>query len=124
MKKIFYLLLLAGSFSFANNTNPTDFKQNDPKIGDVLVINSTSNVKYNHIDFPQLNIVAKRGNVANYKSVHGKRVVVKEVLNNDNGNTKILIENEDKSKFFGFLRHVEATYEKSITSGEMSKVNP
>ena len=83
MKKIFYLLLLAVSFSFANNTKPNDFKQNDPKIGDVLVINPTSNIKYNHIDFPQLNIVAKRGNIANYKSVHGKRVIIKEIMNSN-----------------------------------------
>ncbi|WP_372756528.1 hypothetical protein [Mariniflexile sp.] len=124
MKKMYFLLLLASSFAFANNGQPFEFNQNEPKIGDVLVINATSNVKYNHINFPQLNIVAKRGNLANYKSVHGNRVVIKEVMNNNNGNTTVLIENEDESKFFGIVKQVKANYTKSIASGEMSVANP
>lgn|SRR5690606_31673660 len=123
MKKMYFILLLVSSFAFANNTNSYESNQNDPKVGDVLIINSTSNSKYNHIDFPKLNTIAKRGNVANYKSVHGKRVVVKDVINNDNGNTKIVIENEDQTKFFGFIEHVEANYSKSLASGELSKAN-
>lgn len=122
MKKIYLLLLLVSGFTFANNTQPLESMQNNPKVGDVLVINSTSNIKYNHIDFPQLNIIAKKGNIANYKSVHGKRVVIKEVVNNENGHTKVLIENEDNSKFFGFLKQVEANYTKALSSGEMSKI--
>lgn len=123
MKKIYLLLMLVSGLTFANNNKPSDFKQNEPKIGDVLVINATSNTKYNHIDFPQLNIIAKKGNVANYKSVHGKRVVVKEIINSENGDTKIVIENEDNTKFFGFVKHVEANYAKALHSGEMSKTN-
>lgn len=115
-------MFLVSSFVFANNTNPTELKQNDPKIGDVLIINSTSNSKYNHINFPQLNTIVKRGKVANYKSVHGKRVVVKDVIKSNNGNTKIVIENEDNTKFFGFIKQVEADYDKSISSGELSKI--
>jgi hypothetical protein len=121
MKKIYFLLLLISGFTFANNRQPIELMQNNPKVGEVLVINSTSNSKYNHIDFPQLNIVAKRGHVANYKSVHGKRVVIKEVIDN-NGDIRVVIENEDASKFFGFLKHVEANYTKALTSGEMSKI--
>jgi hypothetical protein len=118
MKKLCLLLFFAFGVSFANNNNFPN--QNEPKVGDVLVINSTSNSKYNHIDFPQLNTIAKRGNVANYKSVHGKRVVIKDVITKENGNTKIVIENEDKTKFFGFLSQVEADYNKSLNSGEIS----
>lgn len=124
MRKIYLLLVFVSSFAFANNTQPLESVQNEPKIGDVLVINSTSNTKYNHIDFPKLNIIVKKGNIANYKSVHGKRVIVKEVVNDENGNTKVLIENEDNTKFFGFIKHVEANYNKAITSGEMSVVKP
>ncbi|MBP0902275.1 hypothetical protein ACFSKN_17310 [Mariniflexile gromovii] len=124
MKRIYLLLLLVSGFAFANNTHPLELKQNDPKIGDVLVINSTSNIKYNHIDFPQLNIIVKKGNVANYKSVHGKRVVIKEVVNHESGHTKVLLGNEDNTKFFGVVKHVEANYSKALSSGEMSKVNP
>ncbi|MEN3322121.1 hypothetical protein VP395_00140 [Mariniflexile soesokkakense] len=122
MKKIYLLLLLVSVFTFANNTKPLQSKQNEPKVGDVLVINSTSNSKYNHIEFPQLNIIAKKGNVANYKSVHGKRVVIKEIVNHEGGNTKVLIENEDNTIFFGFVRQVKANYTKAIASGELLRV--
>ena len=123
MKKFYLLLLLMSGVAFANNTQPLESLQNEPKIGDILVINATSNTKYYHIDFPQLNIIVKKGNVANYKSVHGKRVVIKEVINDENGNTKVLIENEDNTKFFGFVTQVQAHYTKAITSGEISIAN-
>lgn len=121
MRKLCLLMFFVFGLSFANNNPSTN--QNDPKVGDVLVINSTSNSNYNHIDFPRLNTIAKRGKVANYKSVHGKRVVVKDVINNGNGTTRIVIENEDGAKFFGFLSQVEADYNKSLASGELLKVN-
>lgn len=116
MKKICLLLFLAFGVSFANN-NPLN--QNNPQVGDVLVINASGS-KYNHIDFPKLNIIAKRGKVANYKSVHGNEVVVKEVINEANGNTYVILEKKDNTKFFGFLNEVKANYEKSLNSGEIS----
>lgn len=122
MKKIFYLLLLTFSFSFANNPNSSDLNQNEPKVGDILLINSTSNIKYNHIDLPKLNIIAKRGHAANYKSIHGNRVVVTEIMSSKNGETEIRFENENKSLFFRYLKNIEANYYKSIDSGELSKV--
>lgn len=120
MKKICLLLFLAFGVSFANNT--PILNQNTPQVGDVLVINASGS-KYNHISFPKLNIIAKRGNVANYKSVHGNHVVVKEVINEANGNTYVVLEKKDNTKFFGFLNDVKANYEKSINAGEISIVN-
>ncbi|MGE5944481.1 MAG: hypothetical protein ACM31G_09100 [Flavobacteriales bacterium] len=121
MKKICFLLFFAISISFANNS--TIPNQNEPKVGDVLVINPTSNIKYNHISFPKLNFIAKRGKVANYKSVHGNHVVVKEVITKSNGNTYVVLEKKDNSKFFGYLKNVKANYDKSLNAGEISIVN-
>lgn len=119
MKKVCLLLFLAFGVSFASN-NPIS-NQNMPQVGDVLVINPAGS-KYNHISFPKLNIIAKRGNVANYKSVHGNHVVVKEVITKANGNTYVVLEKQDNTKFFGFLNEVKANYEKSLNSGEISVV--
>lgn len=121
MKKLCLLLLFAFGISFANNN--TFPNQNEPKVGDVLVINPTSNSKYNHISFPKLNFIAKRGKVANYKSVHGNHVVVKEVLTKSNGNTYVVLEKKDNSKFFGYLKEVKANYQKSLDAGEISVAN-
>lgn len=117
MKKICLLFFLAFGVSFANN-NPLA-KQNSPQVGDVLVINPSGS-KYNHISFPKLNIIAKRGKVANYKSVHGNEVVVKEVITKNNGNTYVVLEKKDNTPFFGFLNEVKANYEKSLHAGEIS----
>lgn len=115
-----YLLFFAFSLSFANNDKLPN--QNNPQVGDVLVINSPSGTQYNHISFPKLNMIAKRGKVANYKSVHGNHVVVKEVTTESNGNTYVILEKKDDSKFFGFLKEVKANYAKSLNSGEISVV--
>jgi|SRR5690606_13178054 len=120
MKKISFLLFLVFGLSFANNN--TFPNQNEPKVGDVLVINNPSGTEYNHISFPKLNFIAKRGKVANYKSVYGNHVVVKEVLTKPNGNTYVVLEKKDNSKFFGYLKEVKANYAKSLNAGEISAV--
>lgn len=122
MKKFCFLFLFVVGFTFANNSKVLDLKQSDPKIGDVLVINSPSSSTYKHIDFPKLNIISKRGGIGHYKSVLGNHVVVKEVITNENGTTSIVVERQDKTKFFGFLKQVEANYTKSIATGEISKI--
>ncbi|MDO7171157.1 hypothetical protein [Mariniflexile sp. AS56] len=121
MRKIYYLLLLTVSFTFSNQLQALEMGQIEPKVGDVLVINSPNNNTYNHIDFPRLNTIVKRGGIANYKSVHGNHVVVKEVIKNEDGTTGIVLERQDNRKFFGFLKQVKANYTKSITAGELSK---
>ena len=121
MKKICILLFFAFGVSFANN-NPLS-NQNNPQVGDVLIINNPNGTEYNHISFPKLNIIAKRGKVANYKSVYGNHVVVKEVLTKSNGNTYVILEKKDNTSFFGFLNEVKADYEKSLNAGEISIVN-
>ncbi|ALJ03916.1 hypothetical protein APS56_01565 [Pseudalgibacter alginicilyticus] len=118
MKKLCLLLLLATSFTFANNSNP----QNTPQIGDVLVINAPSNNAYKHVDFPKLNTIVKRGGIATYKGVIGKHVVVKKVNTQNDGSTEVVLESKNKDKFFRFLKTVKADYHKSLESGEISKI--
>lgn len=117
MKKITFLLFFAFGVSFA--TNEVLPNQNNPQVGDVLIINPSGS-DYKHIAFPKLNFIAKRGKIANYKSVHGNQVVVKEVINAANGNTYVILEKQDNTRFFGYLSEVKANYEKSLKAGEIS----
>lgn len=121
MKKLSFALLFVFGVSFANNTNPNTLPQSEPKVGDVLVVNATSNTKYNHVFFPKLNFIVKKGNLATYKPVHGTEVVVKDV-ENKNGNTYVILEKKDNSKFFGYVKQVKANYSGSLNSGELSKM--
>ena len=122
MKKICFVLLLAFGVAFANDSNLLNNNQNDPIVGDILVIKATSNTNYNHIDFPKLNVIVKKGGLANYKSVHGNHVVVTDVKIKNDGNVYVTLEKKDKTKFFGFVKQVNADYHKSISSGELSKL--
>lgn len=113
MKNVFLTLLFLG-FCFSLSA------QNDPKVGDELVIKAQNGTSYNHIKFPKLNMLVKRGKLANYKSVHGNTVVIDEVVTDKKDNTYVVLKKKDGSKFFGFLSKVKANYEKSIASGEMA----
>ena len=113
MKKLFFTLVFLG-FCFLSTA------QNEPKVGDVLVIESPSSHVYNHVKFPKLNILAKRGKVANYKSVHGNLVVIDEIIEAKDGSKHVVLKKKDGTKFFGYLTKVRANYEKSIKSGEIS----
>ncbi|WP_111309451.1 hypothetical protein [Confluentibacter sediminis] len=121
MRKLCYLLFFAFGLSFANN-QPLE-NQNEPKVGDVLIINQPSGSKYNYIFFPKLNFIVKKGGLSNYKSVHGNHVIVKEVETKPNGKTYVHLEKKDNTDFFGFLKTVKANYEKSLHAGEISIVN-
>ena len=113
MKKLFFTLLFLG-FYFVT------FGQNEPKVGDVLVIESPSSHVYNYVKFPKLNTLIKRGKVGNYKSVKGNVVIVDEVIEGKDGSTYVVLKKKDGSKFFGYLTKVKANYDKSINAGEIS----
>ena len=118
MKKIILFLgLLFSGFGFAFNGQTQD---DLPKIGDVLIINEPTGQTYDHIKFPKLNIIVKRGGLANYKSVYGETVIVKNVMTKKDGKIYVQVESQKGKKFFGFLKTVNADYNKAITSGEMS----
>ncbi|MDD7885635.1 hypothetical protein [Flavivirga sp. 57AJ16] len=96
--------------------------QDKPEIGDELVINPPNGVSYNHIDFPKLNFLVKRGKLANYKNVYGTKVIIKDIEDKGDGHIYVILKKKHGGKFFGFLNEVEANYNKSIESEELSVV--
>ncbi|WP_445957148.1 hypothetical protein [Yeosuana sp.] len=122
MKKICILLFLISGFTFAYNAEVLKPELNEPKVGDVLVINESSGNTYNHIFFPKLNFIVKRGGQATYKSVHGNYVIIKNVTKKENGDIYVVLEKKNGGKFFSYLKKVKANYTKSLNSGEMSLI--
>ena len=112
MKKLFFIPLFFG-FTISMSA------QSAPKVGDELIIKSPTAQNFNHVSFPRLNILAKRGKVANYKSVYNNKVVVKDVITKDNGDTYVILNKKDGSKFFGYLKTIEANYSKAIRAKEI-----
>ncbi|WP_339894153.1 hypothetical protein [uncultured Algibacter sp.] len=120
MKNLLYLIVFVCGVSYAA-TNPEIINNNDPKVGDVLKIKTPKSVSFKHINFPRLNFIVKRGGLANYKSVYGELVIVKEVTDK-NGVIQVLLERKDGKKFFRYLKQVTANYTESIAAGEIVKV--
>jgi hypothetical protein len=116
MKKLFFVLLFLG-LCFSS------YSQNEPKVGDELIINAPKSTTYAYIKFPKPNILIKRGKLANYKSVYGNIVVIDDVINKANGSTYVILKKKDGSKFFGYLTKVKAHYSKSIEAGEIVVAN-
>jgi len=99
------------------------FAQSQPQVGDVLEVNAPKGEHYNHIDFPRLNILVKRGKLASYKPVINNKVLIDNVFTKEN-KTYVVLKKKDGTKFFGLQTAVEADYQKALESGELTIVNP
>jgi len=113
------MLFLASTSAFAANEKVTVNDQNDPQVGDILVISEPNAHMYRHIDFPRLNMIVKRGGIASYKSVYGNEVVVRAIEENPDGTTEVILERRNGKKFFRHLKSVKADFNKAIESGEL-----
>ena len=99
------------------------YASHTPKVGDVLIVKAPSSQFYNHISFPQLNILVKRGKLASYKSVIGNEVVVEEVFAKKD-KTYVVLKKKDGTKFFGLYIDVKANYQNAMDSGELELFKP
>ena len=115
MKKLLFTLLFFGCTILVS-------AQNTPKVGDLLVINEPYAQTFSHVKFPKLNILTKRGKVANYKSVYRDQVIVDEVITKDDGTTYVMLKKKDGTKFFGYLSKVKANYAKALEAKEIMVV--
>jgi len=108
------LSLLFLSFSTSNT-----IAQEQPKIGDILIVSENTGNIYKHIDFPRLNSVAKKTGLASYKSVHYIEVEITEIAENKHGKQYVNLKRVDGKSFFNLKKTVTANYQKAISSGEL-----
>lgn len=87
--------------------------------GTVLTLNSPAGHHYKHIDFPRRNFIIKRGAIADYNSLIGMEIVVKDLIKDSDGKTKAILERKDGRPFFRFYPTVEANLEQAMAVGEL-----
>jgi hypothetical protein len=114
-----YALVLLFSVGVLNAQNAMN--QNPPEVraGDVFEIGRPESNTYKHIDFPKANIIIKRGGLANYKRVEGRKVVVTSVKEKKDGTTQVKIKRQDGGRFFGSHTVISADYKDAVESGEL-----
>ena len=105
------------------STNALMAQKNDSQIskGSIYKISEPTGHTYKHIDFPRRNIIIKRGAIANYNSLVGMDIVVKELIKNTDGSTTAIMARKDGRPFFRFYPTVEANLEKALAIGELKK---
>lgn len=95
----------------------TSFGQNsyDLKPGDILEIQTSSNMPFDHLYFPKPNFIIKRGGIANYKALNGVKVQIEEI--SDDAVMRLVPLNG--KKFFNKFSYVDAHLEKAIEKKEL-----
>lgn len=89
------------------------------KVGDVLVLSKPVKETYKHIDFPRKNIIMKRGAIADFNSLIGKKVVVSELSTAADGTKQVVLKREDGKDFFRFYPSVKSNLDKALATGEL-----
>ncbi|MFV9483601.1 hypothetical protein ACNI3T_07165 [Christiangramia sp. ASW11-125] len=111
-------LMICGLMSYQVNATNID---NNPEIGDCLLIQSPENTTYTALNMPKLNFVVKKGGVANYKSVKNTLVEVVKISKNKKGESVVTLQRVDGAKILGLKKSVSANYDQALQIGELKK---
>ena len=111
-------LTICGLMSYQVNATNID---NNPEIGDRLLIQSPENTTYTAVNMPKLNFVVKKGGVANYKSVQNTLVEVVKISQNKKGESVVTLQRVDGAKILGLKKSVSANYDQALQLGELKK---
>jgi len=111
-------LMICGLMSYQVNATNID---NNPEVGDRLLIQSPENTMYTAVNMPKLNFVVKKGGVANYKSVQNTLVEVVKISQNKKGENIVTLQRVDGAKILGLKKSVSANYNQALQIGELKK---
>lgn len=119
MKRVIILMtffIYTGMFYGQENETPI-------QKGTVLTLGKPSyGLDYRYIDFPKRNIIIKKGAIANFNNLVGKKVKVENVIFDKQGTTKTILKRNDGLHFFRFFPIVKADLKKAIAAGELNSI--
>ncbi|WP_405200046.1 hypothetical protein [Christiangramia sp. LLG6405-1] len=111
-------LMICGLMSYQVNATNID---NNPEVGDRLLIQSPENTTYTAVNMPKLNFVVKKGGMPNYKSVQNTLVEVVKISQNKKGENIVTLQRVDGAKILGLKKSVSANYDQALQIGELKK---
>ena len=91
------------------------------KVGDTFIIGETNNDKYTHIHFPKANFIIKKGGIANFNAIQGKKVKVTSIQEDKNGDLIAKIKLNSENYFFNSHKYVTVNIIKAIKEEELLK---
>ncbi len=118
MKKIVLiaLILISSTTMFGKNGDPVQ----EIEIDQHYVIQSVENDNYRYINFPNSNIIIKRGGIADFKTVQNLTVKIKKIKIEKNGKQLVVLERVDGKKFFNKFSVVTADLKSALDIGELA----
>ena len=119
IQKSLLVILLIVPFSFVSAETFSE-EEKDPKVGDVLVVNSPSSQHFQHVYFPEPDVIRKKSGSLDYKQVFGMEVKVTKVENRGDGSVIVTLKPLYEKKFFGHWKSVRADYSEAMKAGELN----
>ncbi|MFI8604863.1 hypothetical protein ACIGCP_10400 [Cellulophaga baltica] len=113
--KTFIIFIFMAMYTLGGHSQTTTNLQE----GTVVVLANPNRENYKHIDFPRKNIIIKRGALADFNSLVGTKLVIKEYKATNDHNQVASLMRQDGKPFFRFFSSVEANIEQAIESGEL-----
>lgn len=92
------------------------------KTGDVFVIGEVDNNNYKHIKFPKANFIIKKGGIANYNNVKGKKVEVTSIKEKKDGSLIATIKLTSNKNFFNSHKYVTVEISEAINQKELLRI--
>lgn len=92
------------------------YGQYEPKVSDELLLQQPTTYDFQHLDFPQANILVKRAVVPDYNSLAGITVVISEI---DHDAGKVILKRADGKNFFRYYPEVSADLAQALEAGEL-----
>ncbi len=92
------------------------------KAGDFFVIGEPLSINYKHINFPKPHMIIKRGGIANYKNVKGKKVEVTSIKQKKDGSLLATIRLTSKKFFFNSHKYTTADILEAIRQKELLRI--
>ncbi|MDH7444848.1 hypothetical protein [Aquimarina sp. 2201CG14-23] len=113
-------LLFIAFFSFLTmNAQQSEVSTTDTiEVGDVLTIGNPSGQDYEHISFPPVNFIIKKGGTPNFKRLKGMQVIVTKKTS-INGEAKLTITRKDGKRFFNSHRSVKVALAPALETKEI-----
>jgi hypothetical protein len=93
----------------------------DVQVGEVFVIGKSVTPEYKYLNFPRANFIMKRGAIADFRNLKGRKVVVHEIVYPTENEPEVVLKLQDGRKFFRFYPTVTANFEKALDSGELRR---
>lgn len=91
----------------------------DFSVGDTFLIGDATYNNYEHIDFPKANFIVKKGGLANYQNIKGKKVVVTSIKKENDGKRIATIKLVEAGKFFNSHKYVTVDVDNAVKNKEL-----